>query len=81
MPYGNISKEEVVWRPTPEYVERSHLKTFMDRHDLGSLEELQTRASDDVAWFTESVIDYLDIQFQHPFSQVVNVDDGIQFPA
>lgn len=81
MPYGNISKEEVVWRPTPEYVERSHLKTFMDRHDLGSLEELQTRASDDVAWFTESVIDYLDIQFQHPFSQIVNVDDGIQFPA
>ncbi|MFQ5400773.1 MAG: AMP-binding protein [Anaerolineae bacterium] len=72
---------EIVWRPTPEYIQRSNLKRFMDLHNIGSFEELMTRSTTDVAWFTDAVIRFLDIQFQKPYSQVVDLSRGIQRPT
>lgn len=36
---------EIVWRPRPEYVARSHLKRLMDRHGFATLEQVQARAT------------------------------------
>ena len=80
MPHSSVPTEDIVWRPTPECIERSHLKAFMDRHGLASMDELIARSSTDVAWFTEAILEYLDIRFHHPYEQVVNLDEGIQFP-
>ncbi|MEZ4517258.1 MAG: AMP-binding protein [Chloroflexota bacterium] len=71
---------EIVWRPTAETIERSHLTAFMRRHDIGSYEELAVRSTADVAWFTDAVLDYLDIRFQQPYSQVLDLSGGIQRP-
>jgi acetyl-CoA synthetase len=38
------------------------------------------RSTRDVAWFTDAVLKYLDIQFYQPYSQVVDLSEGIQFP-
>jgi acetyl-CoA synthetase len=81
MSHSSGPNEEVVWRPSPEYIERSNLKAFMDRYNLTSVDELISRSSSDVAWFTTALLDYLDIQFHHPYSQIVNLDNGIQFPT
>ena len=81
MLHGSTPKEGIVWTPTPEYIERSNLKAFMDHHGLGSVDELAARSANDVAWFTQAVLEYLDIQFHHPYTQVVNLDQGIQFPT
>ena len=70
----------IVWRPTPEYTERCHLKRFMELHHLGSYEELQLHSITDIAWFTNAVLQYLDIQFSHPYSQVIDTSQGIQRP-
>jgi len=71
---------DIVWRPTPEYVERSHLKRFMDRHGIASYDELMARSTADVAWFTDAILNYLDIQFQEPYSQVLDLSRGVQWP-
>lgn len=71
---------DIVWRPTPEYIQRSHLKRFMDQHNLASFDELWQRSTRDVAWFTEAVLTYLDIQFQQPFTQVMDLSRGIAWP-
>ncbi|MCB9422517.1 MAG: hypothetical protein H6667_22135 [Ardenticatenaceae bacterium] len=71
---------EIVWQPTPEYVEHSNLKRFMDQHGIGSFDELMDRSTADVAWFTDAVFKFLDIQFQKPYSQVVDLSHGIQWP-
>jgi acetyl-CoA synthetase len=71
---------EVVWRPTPEYVERSHLMRFMNAHGIESFADLMERSTGDVAWFTKAVLRHLDIEFQHPYSQVVDLSGGIQRP-
>ena len=71
---------DIVWRPSRTYVERSHLKSFMDNHGIGSFDELMRRSTEDVAWFTEAVLRFLDIRFQQPYTQVVDLSEGIQLP-
>jgi acetyl-CoA synthetase len=71
---------EIVWHPTEEYIERAHLTAFMREHGIRDFKELMSRSTEDVVWFTDAVLKYLDIQFYEPYSKVVDVSDGIQFP-
>ncbi|MGH2523672.1 MAG: AMP-binding protein, partial [Anaerolineales bacterium] len=71
---------EVVWQPTPDLVNRSNLKRFMDQHGIASYEALMQRSTADVAWFTGAILKYLDIQFQKPYTQVVDLSRGIAWP-
>jgi len=71
---------EIVWRPTPEGIERAHLTAFMWRHGIHDFDELMRRSTGDVAWFTDAVLKYLDVRFKVPYSQVVDLSEGIQFP-
>ena len=70
----------IVWRPTSEYIERANLTHFMRQHDIEDFDELMRRSTEDVPWFTDAVLKFLDIQFYEPYSQVVDLSDGIQFP-
>jgi acetyl-CoA synthetase len=70
----------IVWRPTQEDIERAHLTAFMRQHGIANFDELMQRSPADVAWFTDAVLKYLDIEFYEPYSQVVDLSDGIQLP-
>ena len=72
---------EIVWRPTQESIERAHLTAFMRQHGLRDFDELLRRSTSDVAWFTDELLKYLDIQFYEPYSQVIDLSGGIQFPT
>lgn len=74
------SENQIVWRPTQEYIERSHLSAFMNLHEISSFQELIQRSSEDVAWFTDAIIRYLGIQFSQPYIQVVDLTEGIAWP-
>ena len=71
---------EIVWRPTPTYIEDANLTRFMREHNINDFEGLMMRSTSDVAWFTKAVLDFLDIQFYQPYTQVVDLSDGIQQP-
>ncbi|HRO24075.1 MAG TPA: acetyl-coenzyme A synthetase N-terminal domain-containing protein, partial [Promineifilum sp.] len=71
---------EIVWRPTPDTIERSNLTRFMRRHGIGSWDELMARSTGDVAWFTDAVLEFLDVRFRVPYTQVVDLSDGIEWP-
>jgi len=71
---------EIVWRPTPELIAQSHLKRFMDRHGIASLDALMRRSTADIAWFWDAVLQELAIQFYSPYSQIVDVSRGIPWP-
>ncbi len=72
---------DIVWRPSPEYIERAHLTRFMASHKISGFAELMDRSTAEVAWFTEAVLRYLDIQFYEPYSQVVDLSRGIAWPT
>ena len=72
--------QPIVWRPSEEYVRRSRLKRFMDRHAIATLGELMARSTTDIAWFWEAVFEDLGIEFYEPYTQVVDLSRGIQWP-
>ncbi len=70
----------IVWEPTTDYIERANLTRFMRQHGFKDFDELMRRSTEDVSWFTDAVLKFLDIQFHEPYSQVVDLSDGIHFP-
>ncbi|MHA2070184.1 MAG: AMP-binding protein [Candidatus Thorarchaeota archaeon] len=71
---------EIVWRPTSGYVEKARLTKFMQLHGIGDFDELMRRSTEDVAWFTDAVLKFLDIQFHEPYEKVVDLFRGIAWP-
>ena len=67
---------EFVWHPTPELIAQSNLQRFIEEHALGSYGELMRRSASDVAWFWNSVLRDLDIQFYKPYSRVLDLSEG-----
>ncbi len=67
---------EIVWRPTPEYVENSLLKRFMNKHGIETWDELWKKSVDDIEWFWAAVLEDLDIQFYKPCEKIVDLSKG-----
>ena len=67
---------EFVWHPSAELIAQSNLQQFIDKHRLGSYDELMRRSTTDIAWFWDTVLRGLDIEFYKPYSQVVDLSDG-----
>jgi acetyl-CoA synthetase len=75
-PFG----QQIVWKPNDAYVNQSRLKRFMVRHGLDTYEALLTRSTAEISWFWEAVFEDLDIEFYEPYSKVLDLSDGIQWP-
>lgn len=73
--------QPIVWRPDREVVRRSRLKRFIDQHQLGSLDALMARSTEDVAWFWGAVFQDLEVEFYEPYTQVVDLSRGPQWPT
>jgi acetyl-CoA synthetase len=71
---------EIVWRPTPELIAQSRLKQFMDQYELATFDDLLRNSTTDLEWFWDAVLKFLDIQFYKPYSQVVDLSRGIEWP-
>jgi acetyl-CoA synthetase len=67
---------EFVWHPSPELATQSNLQRFIEKHELGSYDELMRRSTTDIAWFWDTVLSDLDIQFYKPYSRVVDLSEG-----
>jgi len=75
-PFG----QQIAWQPNAEWMAASNLQTFMDRHAIPNYDALLARSTGDIAWFWDAVLADLDIQFAKPYTQVVDLSEGIQFP-
>lgn len=69
--------EAFVWTPTPDSIERSHVRRFMERQGISDVNELRRRSADDVAWFWGAMVDEIGIEFFHPYDSVLDMSDGI----
>jgi acetyl-CoA synthetase len=68
---------EILWRPTPAYLERSRLKHFMARHGIATLDELLRRSTTDLDWFWNAVMADLGIEFYQPYAKILDTSRGI----
>ena len=71
---------QIAWRPTQDGIARAQLTHFLSFCSLRSFEELQHRSTEDVAWFTGELLRFLDIQFDKPYTQILDLARGIEWP-
>ncbi len=69
-----------VWHPGEAHLARANLTAFMARHGLAGFDHLMQKSTQDVAWFTESILEYLSIQFETPYTQVLDLERGLALP-
>jgi acetyl-CoA synthetase len=67
---------DVIWEPSPEVIEKSRLKRFMDKHGIETFDELLKRADDDIAWFWDAAIKDIDVAFYRHYDKVVDLSKG-----
>jgi acetyl-CoA synthetase len=75
-PFG----QPVAWQPNPRWMAESNLQRFMDRHGIDSYDALMARSVADIAWFWDAALADLGIEFYQPYTNVVDLSEGIQFP-
>ncbi|HEX2349735.1 MAG TPA: acetate--CoA ligase [Ktedonobacterales bacterium] len=71
--------EPIAWRPSEEYLKRSRLLRFMQRHGISEYDALLKRASDDPSWFWDAVSDDLGLVWQRPYTEVMDTSRGPQW--
>jgi acetyl-CoA synthetase len=68
---------EIAWHPSSEYINRSRLKAFIDRHHLNGYDDLVRRSTSDIEWFWKAVLDELGIEFYEPYKQLIDTSRGV----
>lgn len=71
---------EIIWRPSPEHLENARLSAFMRAHRIPDFNSLMQRSTQDPAWFTNALLNFLDIQFNQPYEEVLDLSEGIAWP-
>jgi acetyl-CoA synthetase len=77
---GIATDNQIVWRLTEDVIARAQLTRFISFCGLATFDELHQRSIADIAWFTDQVLRFLDIQFDKPYEQVVDLSRGAAWP-
>ncbi|MBI4501559.1 MAG: AMP-binding protein [Gemmatimonadetes bacterium] len=72
--------DEIAWRPDEATRRRARLTHFLEFCKLESFEQMYRRSIEDVAWFTDALLRYLEIPFDPPYARVVDLSRGIAWP-
>lgn len=74
-----MKTDEIIWRPTRDYVERSHVKGFMDRWGIKTYRDLYKRSIADIKWFWPAAMDYLGVDWHRRYDTVLDLDGSRSF--
>ena len=76
----NTGAAEIAWQPTPEYLARSRLRRFMERYGIPTFPQLYRRSVTDMEWYWDAVVQDLELEFFTPYSRVLDLPAGIEWP-
>ncbi|MBN2066364.1 MAG: acetate--CoA ligase [Candidatus Thermoplasmatota archaeon] len=71
--------DEIVWKPTEEYIKNANITRFMKNYGIKDYDELIQKSTDDIAWFWDAVIKDLNIEWFQPYEKVFDDSRGIQW--
>jgi acetyl-CoA synthetase len=67
---------EIVWRPSPEVLERANVVRLMRRHGIDDYHELVARARDDPEWFWPAAVEDMGLEFARRWERLVDLSRG-----
>lgn len=81
-PLTNVAESHspVLWRPTPDYVQRSRLSRFLERHRVADYAALYRRSIEDPEWFWTAALEEMGIEWARRYDRVLDQSRGIQWP-
>ena len=68
--------KDILWRPSPEAVERARVTGFMRKHGIKDTGELIRRSADDTSWFWDAALRDLGVRWFRPYSKVQDGSRG-----
>jgi len=71
--------DEIVWKPTDDYVEKANITRFMKKYDIKDYDDLIKKSTGDIEWFWDAVMKDLGIEWFQPYEKVLDKSDGIQW--
>lgn len=71
---------EFAWRPTDDVIRRARLTAFLQHCGAGDFHALYRRSIEEIPWFTGQVLRFLALEFHQPYTEVVDLSRGIQWP-
>src|SRR5262245_14564078 len=77
----NESRPDIIWRPTPDVVERARLTRLMRATGVSSLAELQRRSVENAEWYWAAVVRDLGLRWMRPPSRVLDDSRGPAWPT
>ncbi len=65
------------WEPYGDYLARSRVRDFMDRHTIPTWQELIARSQRDVAWFWDAALSHLGVEWSTAYDAVYDDSAGM----
>ena len=69
-----------VWEPSPDIARQTTMAAFLRRYDLPNLDALLSRANAEPDWYWNALLEFFEIQFVKPYTDVLDVSKGIAWP-
>jgi acetyl-CoA synthetase len=73
--------EAIIWRPTPEVIERARITRLMRSLGVATLAELQRRSVEDPEWYWNGVMKDLGLRWFTPYTRVLDDTRGPAWPT
>jgi acetyl-CoA synthetase len=68
---------DFVFTPTDQQIQNSNIYKFMKKHDVSNLQQLSTKANENLEWFWQEVDNYFGIIWDTPYTKVLDTSKGI----
>jgi acetyl-CoA synthetase len=74
------TENPIAWSPTDDVIARAQLTRFISSCECATFDDLYRRSVEDVEWFTERVLRFLNIQFDRPYEKILDLSRGPEWP-
>ncbi|MBU6451373.1 MAG: AMP-binding protein [Cyanobacteria bacterium REEB67] len=71
----SASASEVIWKPSGAYL-KTRVADFMRLHGIADWQELIAKSNDDTAWFWNSAMEYMGVQWHKPYTRLIDDKEG-----
>ncbi|SEQ74799.1 AMP-binding protein [Piscibacillus halophilus] len=71
---------KAVWNPTTDYIKNTRLYELMQESGFTSYEDFYKHSIEDIGSFWDLAVNALDIEWYQPYTNVINLDQGIMYP-
>lgn len=61
---------EIIWRPTGDYLNKSNIARFMNKHGIADYDGLIRRSVENTSWFWDAALADLGIEWYKPYTKV-----------